>query len=70
MLRWVLVGLGAVLGLVLFVRGEPVIGGILMALALTRVALLVSVQRRRREFGAAAVQRRRYRRIGARDHPR
>jgi hypothetical protein len=57
LLRWVMAGLGAVLGVVLLSGGHPVVGVVLIALACTRMAMLVGVRRRRRRMllaGAAA----------------
>jgi hypothetical protein len=49
-IRWVMVALTAVLAALLIARGNVVIGVVLGALAVTRVALLVGMQRRRERF--------------------
>ena len=51
-LRWVLVGLSCALALVLLLRGNVLIGGLLAALVATRVVLLVQLRRRRNELRA------------------
>lgn len=57
--RWVMVALSATLAVVLLAHGNVLIGGILMALAVTRVIMLVGVQQRRRRFRTLAAERRR-----------
>ena len=55
-LLWVrvaLLALGALLGLVLITRGAVLIGGIILAMAVLRAVMLVSMRRRRRRFFAA-----------------
>jgi hypothetical protein len=49
-LRWVLVGLGALLGLVLLAYGNVLVGVLLLAITAVRVAVLITVQRRRSEW--------------------
>lgn len=53
-IRGVLVGLGALLGIVLLAQGFVVIGGILLVMAVLRVVMLVKMRRRR----AVMMQRR------------
>jgi hypothetical protein len=48
-LRWVMVGLGLLLAVVLIASGAVLIGVIIGALALTRVAMILSWQQRRRQ---------------------
>ena len=57
--RALLVALTATLAIVLIVRGSVVVGVLLLAIAATRVALLVQVQRRRKQFRARIASRRR-----------
>lgn len=49
-LRWVLVCLGALLGLVLLAYGNVVVGVLLLAITAVRVVVLITVQRRRAEW--------------------
>jgi hypothetical protein len=46
--RWVIVGFGAVAGVVLLTVGSPVIGAILLVMAALRAVMLVALQRRGR----------------------
>jgi hypothetical protein len=48
--RWLLAGLGIVLGLVLIAKDDVLIGGIILAMALIRVVIFLQWQQRRREF--------------------
>ena len=48
-LRWVMVGLSAVLAITLVVRGNVVIGVLIGALAVTRAVMFMQLQRRRRD---------------------
>jgi hypothetical protein len=52
-LRWVIVGVGALAGVVLLATGATLIGAILLTLATLRLAMLVTVQRRWRRTGSA-----------------
>ena len=52
-LRWVIAGVGVVLGVVLLAGGSVVIGGLILVLAGLRIALLLGLGRQRRQFGAA-----------------
>ena len=52
-LRVALLSLGGLLGLVLITRGAVLIGGIILAMAVLRAVMLVSMVRRRRRFVAA-----------------
>jgi len=45
-LRWVIVGVGALAGVVLLATGATLIGAILLTMATLRLAMLVTVQRR------------------------
>jgi hypothetical protein len=45
-----LLALGVVLGLVLITRGAVFVGGIVLAMAVLRAVMLVSIVRRRRRF--------------------
>ena len=56
-IRWIMVALTAVLAVLLIARGNIVIGVVLGALALTRVALLVRLQQRRERFRQRGQQR-------------
>jgi len=49
-MRWVLVGLGLLLAVVLIATGSVLIGVIVGALAVTRLAMVLSWQRRRRQW--------------------
>ncbi len=57
-LRISLLALGVLLGLVLISRGAVLIGGILLAMALLRAVMVVSIVRRRKQFRAARAARR------------
>ena len=65
LVRGVLVGLGALLGVVLLAQGYVVIGGILLVMAALRVVMMVQLRRRRawrmarREQFAARMRERR-----------
>ena len=52
------VALSFTLAVVLIVRGNVLIGGIIAALAVTRVALFAQIHRRRKRFRARIEQRR------------
>jgi len=47
-LRFVIIGLGATLGVVLLVNGNTLIGALVLALAVTRLVLVLGMRRRRR----------------------
>jgi membrane protein implicated in regulation of membrane protease activity len=49
-MRWIMVALTAVLAAVLIARGNVVIGGLLAALTVMRIALLARMQQRRDRF--------------------
>jgi hypothetical protein len=51
-LRWVIVGFGAAAGVVLLAVGATLIGAILLTLAVLRMAMLLTLQRRWRRGGA------------------
>ena len=51
-LRFLIIGLGATLGVVLLVSGNPLIGVLVLALAVARLVMVVSVRRRRRAMMA------------------
>jgi len=51
-LRFVLIGLGATLGVVLLVSGKTVIGALVLALAVTRLVMVLGMRRRRRAMMA------------------
>jgi hypothetical protein len=57
-LRFVIIGLTLLLGLFLIARGSVVIGGIILALAIARVAMAFTWMRRRNEFRARMQARR------------
>ncbi len=57
-LRFVLIALGAALGVALIVNGNVVIGGILCAMAVMRLAMIVSMRGRRKELMARRMARR------------
>lgn len=57
-LRFVLIALGALLGIVLIARGAPVVGGIVLAMAAVRLVMVLSLRRRRRELWARRMQQR------------
>jgi hypothetical protein len=58
-LRFLIVGLGAALGVALLVNGNPLIGAIVHALAVTRLVMVLGMRRRRRAMMARWQQRRR-----------
>ena len=58
-LRGLLVALTATLAIVLITRGSVVVGVLLLAIAATRVALLVQARRRRTQFRERIASRRR-----------
>jgi hypothetical protein len=62
-LRFVIIGLTALLGVFLLTRGSVLVGGIILALAIARIAMAFVWMQRRNEF-RARVQARRAR-IGA-----
>jgi hypothetical protein len=49
-IRWIVVALSAALSIALIARGNLILGVIIGALALSRAALLIGMQRRRRRF--------------------
>ena len=51
-LRFVLIGLGATLGVVLLVNGNTLIGALVLALAVTRLVMVLGMRRRRRAMMA------------------
>jgi len=51
-MRWVLISLTGVLGLVLIAHDNVVVGGLITALAFFRAMMLVSMQRRWRDAAA------------------
>ena len=51
-LRWVLVAIGAALGVILIARGNVLIGGLILVMALARAAVLVALRKRRATFRA------------------
>jgi hypothetical protein len=51
-LRWILIALSAALAVVLFVTGRVAIGVLLGAIVAVRIALLLSLRRRRKELRA------------------
>jgi hypothetical protein len=57
-IRIALLALGGLLGLVLIARGAVLVGAIILAMAVLRAVMLVSVVRRRKQFAAARVARR------------
>jgi hypothetical protein len=57
-LRFVIIGLTALLGIFLLARGSVLIGGIILALAIARVAMAFMWMRRRNEFRARIQARR------------
>ena len=57
-LRVALLLLGGLLGLVLITRGVLLIGVIILAMAVLRAVMLVSIVRRRKQFRAARAARR------------
>ncbi len=56
-MRIALLVLGGLLGVVLIARGAVLIGGILLAMAVLRACMLVSIHRRRQRFVAARLAR-------------
>jgi hypothetical protein len=56
-LRWVVVAIAALIGVVLVGSGHLLIGVLVMALAASRVALLFAIRRRRAAFRAARSDR-------------
>jgi hypothetical protein len=56
-IRWIMVALTTVLAVLLITRGNVVIGVVLGALTLARVALLVRLQQRRARFRQRRQQR-------------
>jgi len=50
-LRWLMVALGVLLGVVLIATGAVLIGVIILALAGTRLAMILTWQQRRRQRG-------------------
>jgi hypothetical protein len=48
--RWIIVALSAALSVALIAHGNLIVGVIIGALALSRAALLIGLQRRRRRF--------------------
>jgi hypothetical protein len=52
-LRWVIAAVGLVLGVVLLLAGNVVIGGLILVLAGLRIALLIGMERQRRRFAQA-----------------
>jgi hypothetical protein len=57
-IRWILVGLTAVLAALLVVRGNVVVGVVLGAIAITRAMLLARLQHRRSMFRQTIASRR------------
>ena len=57
-IRGILVALTAAIALALIVRGNVLIGGLLAAVAVTRVVLFAQVHRRRAEFRRRLAARR------------
>jgi Flp pilus assembly protein TadB len=47
-LRFVIIGLGATLGVVLLLSGNPLVGALILALAATRLVMVLGMRRRRR----------------------
>ena len=45
--RWVLVALGAALGVILIARDNVLIGGLILVMALARAAILMAIRKRR-----------------------
>jgi hypothetical protein len=56
--RWILVALSAALAVVLFARGNVVIGALIGAMAVTRAVFLVRFHHRREELRRRLAQRR------------
>ena len=57
-LRFVIFGLALALAAVIIVRGNVLVGGLIGALALARIAMFFMWMRRRKEFRARMQQRR------------
>jgi hypothetical protein len=51
-LRFLIIGLGATLGVVLLVSGNALIGALVLALAVTRLVMVLGMRRRRRAMMA------------------
>jgi hypothetical protein len=51
-MRWVLIGLSLALSIALIARGDVLIGGLLAALAVGRMAVFMRMQQRREQFRA------------------
>lgn len=49
-MRYVLVALGVVLGIALLANGNVVIGGLVLVMSVLRLAMIVKLHGRRREF--------------------
>jgi hypothetical protein len=49
-IRWILVGLSLALSIALIARGDVLIGGLLGALAVARMAMFLRIQQRREQF--------------------
>jgi Flp pilus assembly protein TadB len=49
-IRWIIVALSAALAIALIARGNLILGVIIGALAVSRAALLIRMQSRRRQF--------------------
>ena len=47
-LRFVIIGLGTALGAVLLVNGNTLVGALILALAVTRLVIVLGMRRRRR----------------------
>lgn len=56
-LRWVVVAIAVLIGAVLVDSGHLLIGVLVLALAASRIALLLAVRRRRAAFRAARTRR-------------
>jgi hypothetical protein len=57
-LRFVLIGLGAALGVALIVHGNVVIGGLICAMAIVRLVMVLSMRGRRHQLMARRQARR------------
>lgn len=62
-LRFVIIGLGAALGIALIARGNVLIGGIVLVLAVARIAMVATRMHRRRAILERVRARREERRI-------
>ena len=51
-LRFLVIGLAATLGIVLLVNGNPLVGALVLALAVTRLVMVLGLRRRRRAMMA------------------